>query len=190
MPGDAGGDGAALRREWARWTKVVGGYCRRGWRRAAAEPAAYAELYAKLLAACRAAAAAVPDGPQHDFYESLADLVRPWVSADVLGRTDREILVHLWVRCQEADCRLRGVRPEGGRTWALERLLFPLLLVALAGVALGLDEATALFGGRARSASMAVWYTVRGLNTGESLVLLGIIVVALALTLVRRDRHR
>jgi hypothetical protein len=143
-----------------------------------------------VLAACAAAAAAVPEGPQHDFYESLADLVRPWVSPDVLARTDREILVHLWARCEEADCRLRGVRPDVGRTWALERLLFPILLVVVAGVALGLDEAVALFGGRARSAALSVWYTVRGLNTGESLVLLGIIVVALALTLVRRDRHR
>jgi hypothetical protein len=189
MPRD--GDGAAaLRREWARWTKVVAGYCRRGWRRTAADPASYAELYARLLAACGAAAAAVPEGPQHDFYESLADLVRPWVSADVLRRTDREILVHLWARCREADHQLRGVRPETGRTWALERLLFPILLVVLASIALGLDEAVALFGGRARSAGLAVWYTIRGLSTGESLVLLGIVVVALALTLVRRDRHR
>jgi hypothetical protein len=189
MRTDGGAAAAALRREWPRWTKVVAGYCRRGWRRRAMRPTAYAALYARVLAACAACAAAVPDGPQHDFYESLAELVRPWVSVEVLCRTDREILLHLLDRCRDADCRLRGVPTATGLRWAPSRLLLPLSLAALGGLALVLDDAVAMFGGRARRVARAVWYTARGMSMTEGVILLAILVVALALSAVRRDRH-
>ncbi len=189
MRRDADG-AAALRREWARWTKVIAGYCRCGWRRRAADPTAYAELHAKVLAACETAAAKVPEGPQHEFYRSLAEMVRPWVSPDVLARTDREMLAQLWQRCHEAECRLSGLRPRVRHRLAPERLLFPLALVVVAAVALGLDELTAVFGGRIRALAQAVWLIVRGLTLTERLTLLGLIVAALALALVRRDRDR
>ncbi len=185
MRRDADANGAALRRLWKQWTKVVAGYCRR--RRAAPDPVAYGKLHAKLMATCAALAAAAV-GTEREFYESLTDVAGPWVSSEVLRRTDGEILANLWQRCRAIDGRLRGLRPRG-RTWRIAGLLVPVLLVVLAAAVLALDEALALFGGRARSLALAVWYAVRSLSMGERIVLLGIIVAALGLALLRRNRH-
>jgi len=159
--------------------KVVASYSGRSWRRGGIEPDAYLDLHAKLLAGCRALAAA--GGAEREFYDALAELARPWVSLAVLARTDREILSHLWERCREADRRLHGHRPRTGPTWSAKPLLLVMAgMAALFGIGYALDERTSLFGGRVRGLVLGAWSAVCALSEGERIVLLGIIVGTLA----------
>src|SRR4051794_1696614 len=98
----------ALRRHWGAWLKAVGAYANRNGRGAGTAPEAYPQLHAQLLAPCQLMAER--GGAERSFFESLADLVAPWGSLELLARSDGEILASLWERCRQADLRLRGNR--------------------------------------------------------------------------------
>jgi hypothetical protein len=93
-----------LRRHWHRWTAVVALHARRRGAQVV-DAQEYQTLRQELVAACVAAGGAA-DGSQQEFYQSLADLARPWLSARALEQADREILRHLLARCRQAEQEL------------------------------------------------------------------------------------
>jgi len=191
MVGATNVDGAAaLRRHWRQWLKAVALYSGRGWGIGSADPAAYGELYAQLLADCERLADA--GGPaDRQFYEALTALVRPWVSPAVFSRTERDLLDDLWQRCRTADRRLRGVRPAPAWTRAAAPVFWLLAALTLLGAfAFGLDYGTALFGGRVRAAAESVWFVCARLTEMERFVLLLVVLVILGIGLFARVRRR
>jgi hypothetical protein len=92
------------------------------------DPRAYEVVHQELLDACQAAAGALPRLQE---YEELAELVRPWMTLQVLKDTDREILYDLLLRCQEAERRLFGRAWAGGLGRGAAWVLAVLALVVL-----------------------------------------------------------
>jgi hypothetical protein len=122
---------AALRALWRRWSSVVSLFA---YRRSASrhlDEAAYAELFARLVEACRAGADS-DDVARAAYFQALEELVRPWMDPRTLARTDRASLTILLDRCRQVERDLAG-RPSA--PLAIIRSLALLLPIA-AGVGL------------------------------------------------------
>jgi hypothetical protein len=93
--------GASLRDMWERWTGIVArsvsgpGFAR--W----VKPRQFEQLQTELVRACLAHAR-VAEGKRREFFESLAELVKPWLSPEALIHADREIRWSLLELCQQA----------------------------------------------------------------------------------------
>jgi serine/threonine protein kinase len=70
----------------------------------------YRELHRALLAACRHGVA-TSEGPDKARYQRIESLVEPWLSLDVLSKTDAETLASLDRRCRPISAEL-GMRRE------------------------------------------------------------------------------
>src|SRR6516162_2708861 len=90
---------AELKVLWGRWTEVIALYAFRRQHRPSLDPRAYATLRIQIIAACQSLAET--DGQQGSYYAGLEEMVRPWLSLDVLGRTDNELLACLLTRCRQ-----------------------------------------------------------------------------------------
>ncbi len=96
---------ATLWQAWRQWMAIVDHFALRRPRHHVNRNA-YDKLYNALVQTCRLQAATT-DGPTHELYQRLADLVTPWLTPKTLEREDREILFSLLSHCREAEQELR-----------------------------------------------------------------------------------
>ena len=96
---------ATLWQAWHQWMAIIDHFARRRPRHHVNRNA-YDKLYNALVQTCRLQAATA-DGPTHELYQKLADLVTPWLTPKTLEREDREILFSLLSHCREAEQELR-----------------------------------------------------------------------------------
>jgi len=96
---------ATLWQAWRQWMAIIDHFALRRPRHHVNRNA-YDKLYNALVQTCRLQAATT-DGPTHELYQRLADLVTPWLTPKTLEREDREILFSLLSHCREAEQELR-----------------------------------------------------------------------------------
>ena len=96
---------ATLWQAWHQWMAIIDHFALRRPRHRVNRNA-YDKLYKALVQTCRLHAATA-DGPTHELYQKLADLVTPWLTPKTLEREDREILFSLLSHCREAEQELR-----------------------------------------------------------------------------------
>lgn len=115
---------------WRAWTRIIGLSARRG--RAGLRPNAedYKALHHQLLAVCDEYAATDEE------YRQLGEIVRPWVTLQVLQLTDRELLVGLYAQCRRIDRSMHGGRglPDERTHGVSPATVFLMLVVGLAAV--------------------------------------------------------
>jgi hypothetical protein len=117
---------ASLRRCWRRWTRIVELATRQRGARYHVDARAYANLHKELIQACRTLKA-TPDEAKRAFYDGLENLAQPWLTLNVLERSEQEILFDLLLRCRQAERELGGRR---GRYVARLCAVWGLALVA------------------------------------------------------------
>jgi serine/threonine-protein kinase len=106
----------ALRIGWRRWSAVVEAMAER--KAPGLSHAEYRALYAGLLEACRAHAAA-SEGPWRAFFVQAEEVVKPWLELHTLAHTEPELLRALARRCAEVAWELNGRRaPRNVARWA------------------------------------------------------------------------
>ena len=120
----------ALIELWQRWSEILMWFALKRPDRKRVKPAYYEALYRELIATCQEMATS--DVKRRKFYESIAELVSPWLTTRVLERTDRSLLLDLWQRCQQVD-RQFGLRASWRKIiiWVL-RILVAAGVVGLA----------------------------------------------------------
>ena len=120
----------ALTELWQRWSEILMWFALKRPDRKRVKPAYYEALYRELIATCQEMATS--DLKRRKFYESIAELVSPWLTTRVLERTDRSLLLDLWQRCQQVD-RQFGLRASWRKiiVWVL-RILVAAGVVGLA----------------------------------------------------------
>ncbi len=179
-------DLASLRRLWWRWTEVVERFARRRHRRRRLTPSEYIQLHAEVLAACRTLANKA-DPERREFYLALLHLAQPWCSVHSLEHGDPEILLDLWLQCQERQRELGG-RPLRSRLGGCAGPAVVLLLVAGLAFA-GVQTADKVFFpllSWARDWIMVLRFTVSRWSQLSLLLALGAVVTLVAVFLVSR----
>jgi serine/threonine-protein kinase len=91
----------SLPEDWARWTAMVRALMGGRAKRRRINPRSFQALHMRLVESCEAQAK-LAEGPRRDFYERLAELVKPWVRPGALLEADKEIRCSLYMLCQEA----------------------------------------------------------------------------------------
>jgi hypothetical protein len=92
-----------LRKRWREWTEMVALLVRGGGRKV--DPEGYRALHQGLLESCRAQAGRVAE-EGHIYFQRLEDLAKPWLTVEILRRTDEEILHSLLRNCYDAEMEL------------------------------------------------------------------------------------
>jgi serine/threonine protein kinase len=114
---------SSLRKAWRQWTRTVEILAFGLRLRRLPSIRAYKLLHQYLLQSIRARAA-VADGPEHELYRVLEEVLAPWVSLRSLAREDREILCDLFIRCLHVERILKGPPPHlAYKVWATVGLL-------------------------------------------------------------------
>jgi hypothetical protein len=104
---------SAFRDQWEQWTAIVESSLRRRGAHRWIHAEAFERFHGALVAGCEALARET-DGPQRAFFESLTDLVKPWLTPDSLMQTDPEVhdsVLRLCHRAQVELDRWSGIRP-------------------------------------------------------------------------------
>jgi len=115
---------------WRAWTRIIGRLARRAGSGLRLNSEEYETLHRALLALCDEHAAT------DESYRQLGEVVRPWVTLQVLQMTDRELLVGLYAQCWRIDRDLHGghgLRAERAR-WVTPSTAFLALVVSLVAV--------------------------------------------------------
>jgi hypothetical protein len=120
---------AALRDTWCRWTEVVELFAGRRRARRRISPAWYQALRRQLLDGCRSRALDT-DEVGRAFYQTLENLVQPWMTPQTLEQAEGEILHDLLDRCGQMEQSL------GGRRWSRSGWRWAVVLLLLVGVGL------------------------------------------------------
>jgi serine/threonine protein kinase len=92
---------ASLWEKWQHWTAIVATSVRRRGAKCWINPRAYQALQTELVRACQAKASA-SEGETQRLFQSLEELVAPWLTPDALTQTDLEIHHSLLRLCQQA----------------------------------------------------------------------------------------
>jgi hypothetical protein len=176
---------AALRAGWRQWTAIVEAFARRRPARRRVSPQAYARLHQGLLAACRSLAETATEADK-SYYQGLESLAGPWLTAEVLARTDRQLLGDLWLRCRQVQRELGGGPgfPAVWR-WAVSVLLLGALAAAVPFAQLmGWVRLPTL--GQIRDWSEDVWFAVKHLSPLHWLVLGTVVAILTGTFLISR----
>ncbi|CAN5716558.1 hypothetical protein BH23PLA1_BH23PLA1_28650 [soil metagenome] len=177
-----------LRRNWRRWTAIVELFARRRSVRKRLGPGEYEAAYRALLAACRDRAAAA-EGPEQAYFETLEDLVRPWLTTHSLARADREILNDLVQRCRQFEQELCG-RPWhaalADRARKLTWFAMPLALGALVALSWSLGWLPTAPPDDLRVWLLSAWLSIKRLSDLQKLGLIAAAVVLAGIQLVSR----
>ncbi len=176
---------AGLPDAWKHWTgilaSVYAGQGAGGW-----DEPSYQRLHERLLAGSRQSAAAT-DGPKQALFRHLEELGKPWISLEVLARTEAEMLKSVLTHCRQVE-RSLGIARGGERQGRLLRVLAAVALVAWLSAVVG-RAAWVYFSAGTASARME-WQAllpVRHLNFFPTAAWVAVPVISLAcLLLVRR----
>jgi hypothetical protein len=183
--GDSRSDRQVLREKWSRWTGIVALFARRRLARRRVDPGAYAALRNDLIAACRSLAES--DEERRPYYNSLEDLIRPWLSPRVLARADGEILSTLLQRCRAAQRELSGRRWMPG--WPIE--LGPGAMIIAGAVLFGAASVFLEFGRPAivfvRDAADTAWLIIKYASDFQKQSAVAVLVVAGAIYTISRS---
>ena len=109
---------------WLQWNKVIE-ICTLDQQRLHIDENVYHDLYDQLVKCCRAKATEIP-GEQHQLFQRMDSIVSPWVSPQILLRTDPATLKSLLHQCNQLTLDL-GLTPNVQSRWPY------FLLLALAG---------------------------------------------------------
>jgi serine/threonine-protein kinase len=107
--------GSTLLEDWRSWTTVVESFVHGRGGRNWVDPHTFRLLRKRLVEACEAQAGA-SEGQLHEFFQRLADLVKPWLSQETFMQSDKEILSSLLWYCQQAEVGLRQIIPSSATT--------------------------------------------------------------------------
>jgi hypothetical protein len=176
-----------LRDRWVRWTAILSLFALGRPARCRLDPGAYAALRNELIAACRSLAET--DGPERAFYESLEEMVKPWLNLRALDRTDREILTGLVLRCREVESKLSG------RKWkpALPRQGGPAMAIVAGGAVLSglgwllLPTGSLSVLNTVRDAVDTIWFMIKFADDWQKASAFAVIVVVAAIYVVSRS---
>jgi hypothetical protein len=138
-----------------------------------------------VIAKCRSVSES--QDPADPLYETLAEVVKPWVSLEILKRTDNELLISLLYRCRDLERQL-GCRT---RVWWRSQIPIRLLLasVIVAALLLWLGAAEGVFMALVdwlRSWAVVIWVTIKWSSDLERIFFLGIVLVVVSLIAVVR----
>jgi serine/threonine protein kinase len=92
---------AAFRAKWKRWTGIVERSVRRRGSSSSINAQEFEQLQQELVRGCQEHAR-VARGGQREFFESLAELVKPWLTPKALTNADEELQGSLLELCQQA----------------------------------------------------------------------------------------
>jgi hypothetical protein len=92
---------AAFLEHWRRWQEIVQAFAEGLGHDYRIRPREFQQLHQRLVEGCDARASTA-EGGTREFFQRLAGLVKPWMSPEVLARTDREVLYSLLALCHEA----------------------------------------------------------------------------------------
>jgi hypothetical protein len=147
----------ALRARWRRWTAIVELFANRRRGRGRVDPQAYRALHRELTERCRSLAASA-DEPARSSYQTLENLVQPWLNPGVFAKADREILDDLLARCRRAEREL-GERTRGlaARRWCAPALMVSAAVAGLFVCAWGAGRGWPPIPGRVRAWSALIW---------------------------------
>jgi hypothetical protein len=180
---------ATLRLCWQQWTRVVERYAFANRSRRPVDHAEYIRLHTRLLQSCRSLIEVSEDG-QASFYESLVELAKPWMSSRILARTECLFLADLSVLCHRAEKQLTGrVRWPKLRLRFLVRFLCAIGAMGIGLFALSQSSDGMLKLSSVRSYSMTLYRTALANMHGQSLALVGIVVVIASIFFVMRVRR-
>jgi hypothetical protein len=139
-------DPGVLRHNWRQWMDIVEGFARRRRGSGKMDPSAYAALQVELVRICGGLAEKAR-GADRVRYLQLRDLVRPWLSLQLLAQTDQVILLSVVTQGRQLEREVMGYVS----TYSLRRRAYRISL------GLGLVAAVA-----------AAWWLMR--DTGESVL--------------------
>jgi hypothetical protein len=179
---------AALKTHWCRWVKIVELFARRRANRGRVDPQEYVRLHKELIANCRALAeSAKANEVKAAVFRHVEELVEPWLTPSVLERADREILIHLLVRCRQVERQLGlGSRARMVLGWATQALVAS-LCVAVGFLLVGASNAGWHSGlDRLRGWSDGLWFVVTRSSDLERLVFIGIALLIVSIVTVQR----
>jgi hypothetical protein len=149
----------------------------------------YRALHRQVLECCRSLASQ-SDAEQQGYYQSLAELVRPWLSLYVLAQTQRKILADLLANCRRAEGRLLG------RGWSLRLpgwLAPAAAFLAAVGVVLlapGLDRLVAPVAAWLMSWAHLLYVIYHGTSAGQRWLMGGIVLIMSAIYAVLHARMK
>lgn len=106
---------ARLLDDWRVWTAIVEAFVHGRGNYHAIDPQSFHLLHKRLVESCETHAAAT-EGPRREFLQKLAELVKPWLSQEILMQTDREILSSLLWHSQRAERGLREIAAPASAT--------------------------------------------------------------------------
>jgi hypothetical protein len=175
----------SLRTSWSRWTKIVELFARRRPARNHITRESYAALHMELIGKCRSLAESRGSGDP--LYAELAEIVEPWISPQVLGRTDHDLLIFLLYRCRDLQRQL-GIRTW---IWSVSSLSFRVIVASLVVAALLLWSGTteALFSTIVdwlRDWSTVAWVTIKWSTDLQRIFFLGVVLLIVSLIAVVR----
>jgi hypothetical protein len=180
---DGPNDHRALGRRWRRWTDIVELFAQRRLARRWVDEGAYAGLHRELAAACGALAAA--GGERGAYYETLGELVRPWLSCRVLGQVDQEILLGVLFRCRQVDRELNGRGRWSLGRWARRGAVALAWALPAAGLAWGAGRVGPALAGVLGEGWRTLTLAVGESTEGQRLLVGGIVVLLIATALFR-----
>ena len=164
-------DPGVLRHNWRQWMDIVEGFARRRRGAGKMDPNAYVALHVELVRICGGLAEKAR-GTERVRYMQLRDLVRPWLSLQLLAQTDQIILLSVVTQGRQLEREVMGyVSTYKMRRWAYRILVgFGVLAAVAAGWWLMRDTGESVLQRLAKERQF-LWHSVTDLNTTQTIIL-------------------
>jgi hypothetical protein len=179
-------DPAVLRRSWRQWMDIVEGFARRRRGAGKMDPKAYVALHVELVRICGGLADQAR-GADRVRYQHLRDLVRPWLSLQLLAQTDQVILLSVVTQGRQLERDVMGYVS----TYSMRRRAYRLSLGfgVVAAVAAGwwlLRDSGESVLQRLAKERQFLWHSVTDLSTTQTIILAVAVAGVAALYLLSR----
>jgi len=180
---------AVLRRNWRQWMDIVEGFARRRRGVGKMDQSAYVALQIDLVRICSELAEKTR-GAERVRYLQLRDVVRPWLSLQLLAQTDQVILLSVVTQGRQLEKEVMG----SVSTYSFRRRAYriSLILALVAAVAAGwwlLRDTEDSVLQRLAKERQFLWHSISDLSTTQTIVLaVAVAGVAALYLLARRER--